>query len=157
VNCNYANLKYNQIRNFKSIKCDLETDFTHFGSFDLILNFGFLEAINEIDIVLNCCVKMSKNILLETLVCDSTAPDKVLKVPVDTIASDHPINSGISTRPSPFYIEQFFDCSGYSLKRYFDNDLNTPHHVYDWEHKNNESLLDNEKRSLRRYWHFYRD
>ncbi len=126
------------------------------------LYFGLLEAIDKIDHILKCCINMSNNILLETLVCDSTDPNKLVKAPVSiTIETiDHPISIPVSTRPSPFYVENYFKNSAFSFKRYFDADLNTPHHIYDWEHKNDEALstvsaTQSGTRELRRFWHFY--
>ena len=64
-NRNFANIKYRNIPSFQSVDCNLETDFTHLGHFDLIINFGFLEVVEDASLVIDCCTRMSDNIFLE--------------------------------------------------------------------------------------------
>lgn len=149
TNVNFANLKFRNLKNFKSCVCDLEKDFTNYGRFDLIINFGLIEVIKNIDNLLECCIRMSDNIILETIVCDSTDPQKIIFVAYDTKEIDHPISSEGSF-PSPFYIEKFFKNHNFSVNRYFDEDLNAKKHFYDWPHKNDNSVV----RGRRRFWDF---
>jgi len=152
-NRTFSKLKYAHIPTFNPVLCDLETDFTHFGKFDLIINFGILEVIENIDHVMECCNKMSDNMLLETMVCDSEDPEKIiakdmlnLKPPIDSS-----INKYVLTYPSPFYIEKFFESRNWKFERHFASDLNTYHHCYDWKHGNPDPRV-----NLRRFWHFTR-
>lgn len=152
VNRNFANLRYRNLKNFKSVEGDLEQDFMHLGKFDLIINFGVLEVVKNVDNVMACCAELSDDILLETMVCDSTDPSKIVFVELDPTGIDNPM-SGISARPSPAYIEKFFVDRGFSVYRYFDRDLNAGRHRYDWEHNNDNSVED----SMRRFWRFKRE
>jgi len=147
VNQQFAALKYRELSNFQSIVFDAEEDFTHLGRFDLILNLGFLEVITKVDHVLDCCCRMSDHVFVETMVCDSLDPDEVAIV--DFIPGiDHPLH-GKGARPSPGYIERFFELHGYATRRAFDSDLNTYMHVYDWNHED-RGAIDN----YRRFWYF---
>lgn len=152
-NRNFANLKHRHLKNYKSIKCDVENDFTYLGRFDLIINLSLLEAVKNVDNVLGCCAELSDDIILETMVCDSTDPSKILIVDMDPQIIDHPIY-GKGARPSPAYIENYFRNKNFSAIRYFDSDLNMGRrHRYDWEHKNDNSV----KEQLRRFWRFKRN
>ena len=150
-NVNFANLKYRTFKNFKSVCYDLEKDFTNYGSFDVILNLGLIEAIQNINPLLECSVKMSDNIVVETMVCDSADPNKIVYVTRDVKGIDSGIRPRHS-RPSPFYIERFFKEHGYEAERYFTQDLNTKTHFYDWEHTNDGSV----KEGMKRFWNFRR-
>ncbi|NQW23743.1 MAG: methyltransferase domain-containing protein [SAR202 cluster bacterium] len=152
-NRTFANLKYRHLTNFKSLKRDVEDDFADLGRFDLIINFGLLEVVSNIDNVMSCCAKLSDDIILETMVCDSTDPTKTLFVDMDPRGIDNPLQ-GKSARPSPTYIENYFKNQNFSATRYFDSDLNSSGgHRYDWEHKNDDSV----KVGLRRFWRFTRE
>jgi SAM-dependent methyltransferase len=154
-NRNFAKLQFRHLPKFKPVLFDLDTDFTHFGRFDLIVNFGFLEVVQEVDKILNYCAKMTDNILLETLVCDSEDPDKIISANIPTESIDNPINNEFLPHPSPFYIESFFKNHDWKTHRHFSSDLNTPYHLYDWEHQNSDKIVnDQTAQRLRRFWHF---
>lgn len=136
-NINFANLCYGSKYRFKSIYCDLEKDFSDLGRFDFIINFGLLEVIKNIDLVLSCCVKMSDDIFLETIVCDSLEA-KVMQVTYDPSDIDQDAHDpsgidnpmyGTSSYPSPLYIENFFKEKNFIGIPYFHADLNTPKHT----------------------------
>ena len=137
VNQQFASIKYRNLKTFKSVLCDLEKDFSSYGRFDLIINFGLLEVIENLDNLMECCCRMSDCIFLETLVCDSTDPSEVRYIKMDPAQTiDNPLY-GPCAQPSPFYIEKFFETRGYSFRRAFDKDLNSVYHIYDWQHDNN--------------------
>lgn len=156
-NRNIANLRYRNLKNFKSVDCDLESDFSDLGRFDLVINFGVIEIIQNIDNVLDCCMKLSDEIVLETMVCDSSNPDKIVFVDMDIETIDGPLNEKEKgARPSPAYLENYFAKNDFSVTRYFTPDLTTtylasdgkPHHVYDWTPKDDNSI------TKRRFWRF---
>jgi len=152
-NRNFANLKYRHLKNFTSVDYDLEMDFSHLGRFDLIINFGCLEVVKNIDTLMKSCAALSDNVVLESLVCDSENPEKVVYVKEPSGGSiDSPIHS-IGARPSPFYIEKYFIENGFSFVRHFDGNLNTQWVKYDWSHKNDNRLIDHQYQ-LRRFWQF---
>ena len=152
-NRNFANLKYRHLKNFTSVDCDLEMDFSHLGRFDLIINFGCLEVVKNIDTMMKSCAALSDEIVLETLVCDSENPEKVVYVKQQSGTIDCPIHT-ISARPSPSYIEKFFIKNDFSFVQYFDGNLNTQWVKYDWSHKNDNRLNDDHLCHLRRFWQF---
>ena len=154
TNRNFAALRYRDIPNFQTVFFDGEQDFNHLaanGKFDVILVFGFIEVISNINSVMDCCMQMSDNVLLETMVCDSTNPDVLIYVDLSPEGIDNP-SLGRSARPSPAYIEQHFMKNSWTYERHFTSDLNTPDHCYDWIHKNDMSSKD----GYRRFWHFHR-
>jgi len=153
TNCNIAKLRFRNLKNYRIVQCDLEQDFCHFGEFDLIVNFGLVEVIQNFEQLLSCCMDMSDYTILETLVCDSIDPHMVGFV--DMCSDEHcdwPL-SGKSPRPSPAYIERLFLERGFEVHRHFDSDLNTDIHVYDWQHDNNGTTHG----GLRRFWSFCKE
>jgi len=153
VNCNLANLRFRNLDNYSIIQYNLEEDFSQFGRFDLIINFALVEVIERFEPLLECCMKISNTIFLETMVCDSTDPYKVLyeDMPASQYG-DWPL-SGKSPRPSPACIERLFTDKGFAVHQHFDKDLNSYPHVYNWSHQNNDSTV----RTLRRFWSFTKD
>lgn len=144
----FANLNYRNLKNFKCVQFNLENDFSEFGKFDLIINFGLLYHIKNIDEHLNCCAKMSDNIILESEVCDSSDPDKIIYIRESN--SSNEALDGIGGRPSPFYVERILEENNFKVLRFFENSINTDFHVYDWKHKNNDRVVENH----RRFWLF---
>ncbi len=154
-NINFAKLRTLNLKD-KKIKFeqfDLNKNFTKFGKFDFIINFGFVEVISDLNNLLECCAKMSSIIILETVVCDSLDKDYIgyrrLLNTIDCGLTDK------VCRPSPFFIEDFFASRGLNIERYFDANLNTdpsvlPHHIYNWKHKDDKSIDE----SHRRFWMF---
>ena len=157
-NRNFANLKFRNIKNFKSVEFDGEKDFSFLGKFDLIINFGFIEVVENINNVLDCCSRMSNRIILDTLVCDSMDPECVLTFTYDEIEyDDHPLHGRNCKRPSPAYIENFFAKAGFKCERHFTEDLNIDYFDYTWEHFNNmrtEVPTSVGITFLRRFWLF---
>ena len=151
-NVNLANLKYRELGNFKCKHFNLENDFSHFGKFDLILNFGLIYHLKNVDSHLNCCFKMADDVLLESVVCDSTDPDKIFFCDENRDVDEEAVE-GTGSRPSPFYIEKIAKENNFEVVRYFSEDLNSGDlFFYDWEHKNDNRLGDGFK--LRRFWRF---
>jgi SAM-dependent methyltransferase len=149
-NVNFATLKHRRVVNFKCAKFDLDDDFSHFGRFDLIINFGVLYHLRNVDEHLKCCFKMSDEIILETVVCDSTDPHKIFYCDENSRMNSMALN-GVGSRPSPFYIERIAAENGFRPVRHFSTDLNSGYqYSYDWRHKNNNRLGDQWK--LRRFW-----
>jgi len=144
-NVNLANLKHRKINNFRCLQFNLEDDFTEFGRFDFIINFGLIYHLKNLDDHLKCCFKMSDEIFLETVVCDSSDPYKVFYVK-ENENKDEEALEGDGCRPSPFYIERIANENDFEAERHFTPDLNVNNifgnnlFFYDWVHKNDESL-----------------
>jgi SAM-dependent methyltransferase len=146
----FANLKHRKVPNFKCLQFNLENDFTEFGHFDLIINFGLLYHLKNPEAHLDWCFKMSDDIFLETVVCDSTDPYKIFYCD-ENINKDEEALEGIGCRPSPFYVERLANENNFEAIRYFSADLNVrDQFVYDWVHRNDNRLGEDWK--LRRCW-----
>ncbi|MFT4115687.1 class I SAM-dependent methyltransferase [Bradyrhizobium sp.] len=151
-NVTVAKLKYRNIKNLQFVNVNLEHDFSRFGQFDLIVNFGLLYHLKNVDAHLRCCFQMSNDILMETVVCDSTDPDKIFFCDEDK-GKDEEALDGVGSRPSPFYVERIAEELGLEVVRYFDADLNCGNQfLYDWKHNNDNRLGDDWR--LRRFWRF---
>ncbi len=151
-NVNFAKLKHHKIKNFKCLQFNLENDFSKFGRFDLIINLGLLYHLKNVEAHLNYCFKMSDDILLESVVCDSTDPYKIFFCDENKKIDEEALG-GTGSRPSPFYIERIAKENNFEVIRYFSEDLNCGNQfIYNWSHRNDNNLGGNFK--LRRFWRF---
>jgi hypothetical protein len=147
-------LKHRAVNNFKCIIFNLEQDFTGFGKFDLIINFGLLYHLLNVDEHLHRCFSIADNILLETVCADSVDPQKIFFCDENKNIDEEALD-GTGCRPSPFYVERIAEEQFFEVRRYFGSDLNSGNQfIYDWEHQNDDRLGDDFK--LRRFWHFKR-
>jgi protein-L-isoaspartate O-methyltransferase len=149
-----AKLKHRNIPNLRIEVCDLEGDFSNFGKFDLILHFGLLYHLKNVDENLRSCFGMADEIVLETVVCDSDDPHMLVTMPGRAeVIEESP--HGHACRPSPAYVERLATEAGFSVERHFTSDLNASdgQFVYDWEPKYDGNLGDFH---LRRFWRFRR-
>ena len=149
-NCTLANLRYSRGFSYQYVsKCsDLNKDFSRAGRFDLIVAFGVLEVIKEVDLFIASCAACSDEIFLETLVCDSIVPTKI-KTTYPKLSNDNPLDN-VAYVPSPAYIERAFEMLNFSNEQHFDEALNTPSHTYNWVHKNTGEM----NSRYRRFWSF---
>lgn len=147
-----ARLKHRKVPNLRIEQCDLETDFSHYGKFDLILHLGLLYHLGNVDEHLAICFGMTDEIVMETVVCDSLDPQKIVYFEGRKDVIEESIH-GAACRPSPFYVERLASEAGFEMERMFTADLNSGYFVYDWEHKDDGNLGDFD---LRRAWRFRR-
>jgi SAM-dependent methyltransferase len=148
-----ARLKHRRLPRIAIQQFDLEKDFSQFGRFDLIINFGLLYHLPDVDAHLACCFRMADDILLETVVCDSTDPYKIVVYPERKDVIEEALH-GTGCRPSPFYVERLAREAGFEAQRFFTADLNVGNQfVYDWVHKNDG---DPARWDKRRFWRFVR-
>jgi SAM-dependent methyltransferase len=153
-NINFAKLKHRKIANLKFVQFNLENDFSHFGKFDLIIDFGLIYHIRNVETHLKACFAIANDIVVETVVCDSTDPDKILFCNERQEIDEESVE-GVGSRPSPFYIERIARENNFDFTRYFTADLNSgSQFVYDWPHKNDNRPGDDWK--LRRFWRLTR-
>lgn len=146
-NVNMANL-INKDKSYKSILFNLEEDFTKFGNFDMIINWGLIDVISNYNNILQCSSKMANFILIETIT-NPNDDNKFLERDVNI--SD----SGLSRKnfiPSSDFIENFMEERNFTFKRYDDENLNSIefNHNYSWK----GGKL---KESKRRFWVFSKD
>ena len=79
-NINFARLKHRKLNNLAFEQFNLEHDFSSFGKFDLIINFGLIYHLRNVESHLNCCFKTTKDMVLEfrRLQFDGSAQDLFL-------------------------------------------------------------------------------
>jgi 2-polyprenyl-3-methyl-5-hydroxy-6-metoxy-1,4-benzoquinol methylase len=77
-NVTFAKLKHRKIDNVRFLQYDLENDFSELGKFDLIIDFGLIYHLRNIERHLAACFACAGEIVMETVVCDSTDPYKVV-------------------------------------------------------------------------------
>jgi SAM-dependent methyltransferase len=151
-NITFAKLKHRKVGRLDYSVADLDGRFPALGRCDLLVHFGLLYHLRDVDAHLAQCWELADEIALETVVCDSLDPNKIVY-----LNRDVPVNSrglhGLQNRPSPFYIERLASAAGYQVERCFTSDLNSGTFLYDWPHKDNGDLGGF---SHRRMWRLHR-
>lgn len=119
--------------------------------FDAIIHFGLLYHLDNWKQDLECTLKHSDLIILESEVADSN--EKIEHKLIDSGGYDQAINqTRRSTRPSAAYVESILTENGFSFKRYDDSDLNSLFHKYDWVVTESDKTQDWNMRGYRRFW-----
>jgi 2-polyprenyl-3-methyl-5-hydroxy-6-metoxy-1,4-benzoquinol methylase len=151
-NLNFARLKHRKLSNLQFQQFNLEDDFSTFGRFDLIIHFGLLYHLKNLDEHLRTCFALADDIILETVVCDSSDPYKIVYCDERADVEEEAL-TGVGNRPSPYYIERFATEHGFEPTRYFTSDLNSgDYFCYDWTHHNDERGARGDDFRLRRFW-----
>jgi hypothetical protein len=120
------------------------------GKYDVILHWGLLYHLNEIEKHLEKVAAACDVLLLETEVSDSNDP--TFAIQVNEGGYDQAFNSrGI--RPSPSYVETVLARNGFNFKMICDPCLNAGFHNYDWTIRNTNTW----RNGLRRYWICWKD
>lgn len=113
--------------------------------YDIIVHWGLLYHLNEIEIHLENVSQHCDLLLLETEVCDSD--DKDFYISNDENGYDQAFNNkGI--RPSETYVQQVLEKNGFQFKLIKDPVLNSEFHTYDWDISNSKTW----RHGLRRFW-----
>lgn len=153
-NINYARLRHRHLTGLRFELANLEEDFEKLGRFDLIVNFGLIYHLRGVDEHLRRCFASSDDIVLESVVCDSTDPNLILFRQEDPAVDEESL-LGIGSRPSPAYIERLAREAGFRIDRHFTPDLNSlPFFRYDWPHRNDGAA--NDDFVNRRFWRLTR-
>ena len=136
-----VNQKYPHI---KTLLIDGDND-TIKEKYDIIVHWGLLYHLKEIEAHLGNVSQKCDMLLLETEVSDSD--DKEFYISTNEKGYDQAFNNkGI--RPSPSYIEQVLEKNGFKFKMIKDPILNSASHRYDWEISNSKTHTN----GLRRFW-----
>ena len=136
-----VNQKYPHI---KTLLFDGDND-TIAEKYDIILHWGLLYHLNEIEIHLEKVSQKCDVLLLETEVCDSD--DATFYISTNESVYDQAFNDkGI--RPSQSYVENVLEKNGFKFKRIHDPILNSDFHCYDWNISNSKTC----RHGLRRFW-----
>ena len=136
------------------LQLDQETNWNLERKFDAIIHFGVMYHLDNWKQDLECTLKHSDLIILESEIADSN--NLIEKKVVDPDGYDQAINEKrIATRPSASYVEKVFTDNGFEFTRYDDADLNDGIHRYDWT-VTGDADRDNYGRGdgggLRRFW-----
>ena len=151
-NMTYGQLKHRAVAGLRFEHVDLDGDFRWLGEFDLLLHFGLLYHIEDIDKHLLQCFEMADDVIMETVVADSTDPHHVLVVDERAEVNEEAINSR-GARPAPAYVERLATENGFAIDRHFSSDLNSGAFIYDWDHGSEQRFGEWDRR---RFWRFSR-
>jgi hypothetical protein len=115
------------------------------GAYDIILHWGLLYHLEEIENHLEKISHKCNVLLLETEVCDSD--DSTCCILTSEDGYDQAFNKkGI--RPSPAYVEKVLEKNGFRFRLIKDSILNANFHTYDWDTNNTGTCPS----GLRRFW-----
>ena len=136
-----VNQKYPHI---KTLLIDGDND-TIKDKYDIIVHWGLLYHLKEIERHLENVSQKCDLLLLETEVSDSD--DKDFYISTNENGYDQAFNNkGI--RPSPSYVERVLEKNGFQFKIIKDPILNSSFHQYDWNISNSKTS----RNGLRRFW-----
>ena len=149
VTCSDARQEYvdfiNQTyTNLKAITFDANHNIIG-DKFDIILHWGVLYHIAEIETHLKNVSECCNVLFLETEVCNSNDGDTILYTNEE--GYDQAFNN-IGCRPSPTYVEKLLIKYEFKYQMIVDDILNSGFHIYDWNVTNTNDW----KHGLRRYW-----
>ncbi len=114
--------------------------------YDIVLHWGVLYHLNNINKHLKNICENCDYLLLETEVCNNDHDsNKVIKV--NENGYDQAFNK-IGSRPSEKYVEKILDENNFNYIMIKDPIINSGYHIYDWESQNNDTWHN----GLRRYW-----
>lgn len=113
--------------------------------YDVIVHWGLLYHLKEIDNHLKNVSEMCDVLLLETEVSDTDDPNFYIQTTEDGF--DQAYNT-LGIRPSQTYVERILSNSGFKFICIKDRILNSSSHRYDWEVKNTKTW----EHGLRRFW-----
>jgi hypothetical protein len=114
--------------------------------YDVILHWGVLYHIKNIDNHLKNICENCDYLLLETEVMDSVDDKDIIFINED--ASYDQAHNGIGCRPSPAYVERLLVKNGFSFQLIVDPILDSDVHTYSWKHNNDKTI----RNGLRRFW-----
>ena len=114
--------------------------------YDVILHWGTLYHLREIDTHIKMISEKCNVLLLESEVSDSY--DKTLSIQLYEIDEYDQSYNRVGIRPSQYYVEDLLEKNGFQFQLIKDPMLNSGYHRYDWEIKDMKTWED----GLRRFW-----
>jgi hypothetical protein len=141
-----VNKKHPHIKTFR-FDCDNEK---LNEKYDIILHWGLLYHLKNIEEHLNNILDKCNVLLLESEVSDSN--DINYNINIYEQGYDQAYNNS-GSRPSPKYIENILTKNGFNFKMIKDPILNSNFHIYDWDIS--ETKI--HKNGLRRFWICWKD
>jgi len=135
----------NKYPHIKTLLIDGDNDNIE-DKYDIILHWGLLYHLKEIEIHLEKVSQKCDVLLLETEVSDSD--DKEFYISTNENGTYDQAFNDKGIRPSQFYVENVLEKNGFQFKLIKDPILNTNCHHYDWEITNTNTW----RHGLRRFW-----
>jgi hypothetical protein len=120
------------------------------NKYDIIIHWGLLYHLNEIENHLENISNICNILLLESEVCDSDNDSYYIDTKEEGYDQAYDL---IGIRPSPSYVEKILKQNGFEYKLIVDDDLNSDIHCYNWEIKNTKTW----KNGMRRFWICWKD
>ena len=114
--------------------------------YDIILHWGLLYHLNEIEIHLKKVSKRCDLLLLESEVCDSD--DDTFYIKGNEYNNYDQAFNSIGIRPSQTYVEKILKNNGFQYSLIKDPILNSNFHIYNWDIQNTNTY----QNGLRRFW-----
>jgi hypothetical protein len=140
----YLNVVKQKYPHIKTLTLDCDNDIIK-ENYEIIVHWGLLYHLNEIEIHLENVSQKCNILLLETEVSDSD--DKQFYISTIENGYDQALNNkGI--RCSQYYIENILEKNGFQFKLIKDPILNSDFHCYDWGINNSNNWV----HGLRRFW-----
>lgn len=115
--------------------------------FDFVLVLGLVCHLTNYKQLLQRACAVSDNLVLESEICDSNDPARVVQIDEHRSIYDWAFN-GVGYKPSAPHLEKILQESGMSFNRIDSSDLNTGPFKYDWVVNNTNSR----KIGYRRFW-----
>ncbi len=116
------------------------------NKYDIILHWGLLYHLENVEQNLSDCCNNCNYMFLETEVCDSDKKDIILDVDEGPFydQSFH----GKGKRPSQQFVENILLKNNFNFKMITDDIINSTMHIYNWNISNTNTW----RHGLRRYW-----
>lgn len=123
----------------KVVRANLEGSWPFHGTkFDMILDLGLICHLTSIDEHLKAACASTTYLILETAVCDSDDPNKIVQIPEGKEVYDLAYN-GSGCRPTTAYVERLLTNLGMTFKRMDNAKFNSGDYKYDWVERNDNS------------------
>lgn len=123
----------------KTVQADLDRGWPFQGKmFDLVLDLGIVCHLSNFESHLKSVCASTTHLVLETAVCDSSDPYKVIQVEENKGSYDLSAN-GLGCRPSAAAIERILTECGMNFKRVDSSSYNAAGYVYDWQSRDNDN------------------
>lgn len=129
----------------KTLKADLDRGWPFSTKFDIVLDLDMICHLSSFEDHLKMICANTSHLIIETAVCDSDDPNKVMVLKENKSIYDLSVN-GLSCRPSPAAIERVLQECGMNFKRLDQARFNSGSYVYDWVAKNNDECNINKRR-----------
>lgn len=130
----------------KTVKADLDMTWPFHGKiFDLILDLDLICHLQNYESHLKSVCSSATHLILETAVCDSDDPYKIISSPENKATYDLS-NNGMGCYPTAASIERILSESGMSFRRQDSNRYNSGTYLYDWQSKNDDKCNINNRR-----------